>query len=166
MGVPVGELFWMERHRMNPGDDRIGQESIGKGLGLGVGDAQDVVAVAGGDGGADAGECEDGIGYGLGGWVHDAGEWVDFDEGAAWFRSTNDGSFNDGVGQKPVDDPVELVFGEIGFDEVDSAPMGPFEGESDGFGVVDQRVCPWIADGWERVDFDPVDGLSLGEIGR
>ena len=61
---------------------------------------------------------------------------------------------------------MELSIGEVGFDEVDPAPMGAFDRDSDGLCFLYKRVCPWIAGVGVRVNLDPVDGLSLGEIGR
>ncbi len=166
VGVPVGELLWMERHSVDPGDDGVGQELIGQGLGFGIGDAQDIVSVAGGDRCADADECEDGVGYGLCRRIHDPGERVDLDECAAGFGAADDGAFDDGVGQKLVDDLIELIVGERCFDEVDPAPMGPFELDAEGFGVLDQRMGPRIASMGSGVDFDPMNRWLVSEIRR
>lgn len=61
VGVPVGELLGVEGHGMNACDDGIGEESAGEGLSFGIGDAEDVVAIAGGDGGSDTSQGEDRI---------------------------------------------------------------------------------------------------------
>lgn len=91
---------------------------------------------------------------------------MDLDEGASGFGGSDVGVFNDGVGEEPGDDPVELVVGEGCLDEVDSAPMCAFEGDAYGFGVLDQGVSPRVAGVGGGVDLYAVDGVSCGEIGR
>ena len=76
------------------------------------------------------------------------------------------GVFDDGVGEESVDDLVELLLGELGLDEIDPAPMGAFEGDTNRFGVLDQGVSPRVAGVGGRVDLDAVDGVSSWEIGR